>query len=222
MPKLPKATIDLTGVSINQIMNLDIDINKLSRGDLSRVVGRLVSASNKRIRNLAKTELGRLSPAYQSRMERGGQFSTKGKTTNQLRQLFGEAKGFLELKTSSVSKWQEKREEIAKELGVPKEFLNSETKAKKFWKTYRQIVDGKNIPAKKHQSSYGSDRIQELIAEAYGMKGGFHQKRSDIVEHINKRIDELYEEEQREDNSVDTSPDKVNDVGDENGTDIPY
>lgn len=212
MPKLPKATIDLTGVSIKQIMNLDIDINKLSRGDLSRVVGRLVSASNKRIRNLAKTEIGRLSPAYQSRMERGGEFSTKGKNTNQLRQLFGEAKGFLELKTSSVSSWKETREEIAESLGVPKDFMNSDSKAKKFWKTYREIVDGKNIPDKKTKSRYNSERIQELIAEQYGLKGGFRQKRDDIVERVNKRVDELYEEEQIEEQEYDRS---ANDVGED-------
>lgn len=219
MPKLPKATIDLTGVSIKQIMNLDLDINKLSRGDLSRVVGRLVSASNKRIRSLAKTEIGRLSPAYQSRMERGGEFSTRGKNTNQLRQLFGEAKGFLELKTSSVSKWKEVREEIAESLDVPKEFINSETKAKKFWKTYREIVDGKNIPDKKSGSKYNSERIQELIAERYGKKGGFKQKRSNVVEDVNKRVDELYEEEQEEDKSFDRTPDDI-DVDEDDGFDI--
>lgn len=217
MPKLPKATIDLTGVSINQIMNLDIDINKLSRGDLSRVVGRLVSASNKRIRNLAKTEIGRLSPAYQSRMERGGQFSTKGKTTNQLRQLFGEAKGFLELKTSSVRKWKETREKIAEEIGVPKEFLDTETKAKKFWKTYREFSDGKNIPDKNTKSRYNSERIQELIAEQYGLKGGFRQKRGDIVERVNQQVEKLYEQEQAEERDYDRT---ANDVGDEDDWDI--
>lgn len=219
MPKLPKATIDLTGVSIKQIMNLDIDINKLSRGDLSRVVGRLVSASNKRIRNLAKTELGRMSPAYQSRMERGGQFSTKGKTTNQLRQLFGEAKGFLQLKTSSVSGWKDTRQEIADKIGIPNDFLDSETKAKKFWKTYREIIDGKNIPDKNTKSRYNSERVQELIAEQYGLKGGFRQKRDDIVERVNERVDELYEEEQEDEAQFDRSAD---DVGDEDEWDIDF
>ena len=204
MAKFPKATIDLTGVTIEQIMNLDIDINKLSRGDLSRVVGRLISASNKRIRRLAKTEIGRLSPAYISRMERGGQFSTKPihklpkqQQTNALRNLFAETKGFLELKTSFASGWKRVRKEIAASIGIPKDFLNTETKSKRFWKTYRELVDGKNIPDKNTKSRYNSERIQELLAQKFSGKGGFGQKRKPIINELNVRINELYEEEKR-------------------------
>lgn len=226
MAKLPKATIDLTGVTIEQIMNLDIDINKLSRGDLSRVVGRLVSASNKRIRRLAKTEIGRLSPAYQSRMERGGQFSTKDirklpqkEQVNAYRNLFGEAKGFLELKTSTSTGWKKVRNEVATNLNIPKDFLDTETKSKRFWKAYREIVDGKNIPDKNTRSRMNSERIQELLARKYGMKGGFHQRRSDVVEDIEKRIDEIYEQEQLEDIDTDVSPDDI-DLDEDYDTDI--
>lgn len=205
MKKLPKATIDLTGKTIKQIMDLDIDVNKLSRNDLSRVVGRLVSASNKRIRNLAKTEIGRLSPAYQSRMERGGEFSTRGLNTNQLRQLFGETKGFLQLKTSSVSKWKDVREEIAESFGIE---LDTETKAKRFWKAYRELTDGKNIPDKHTRSRMSSDRIQELLAEQYNQKGGFNQRRTDVISKVEQKVDKLYEEEKREQEQFD-------DVGEE-------
>lgn len=218
MAKLPKTPIDLTGVSIDQIMNLDIDINKLSKSDLSRVVGRLISASNKRIRTLAKTEIGRLSPAYQSRMERGGQFTTKpihklpkSQQINALRNLFGEIKGFLQLKTSSAKKWKKVRAEITESMGIPKDMLNTKTKEQRFWKAYREVTDGKNIPSKKTKSRYNSERIQELIAERYVMKGGFSQKRSDIVEHVSKRIDEIYEEEQKQDEIYDTIPDEIDD-----------
>lgn len=220
---IAKATIDLTGVSIDQIMNLDIDINKLSRGDLSRVVGRLVSASNKRIRNLAKTEIGQLSPAYQSRMERGGLFSTKGKNVNQLRHMFAETKGFLQLRTSSVSKWNSKREEIVQNLeknisekyGTKvdlSELLTTDTKSKKFWKTYREFSEGKAIPDKHTSSRYNSERIQELIAVQYEKEsgfGGFGQKRSDVIEILNQKFDELYEEEQSEEMNIDSSPEEV-------------
>lgn len=192
---MKKATIDLTGKSIQDIMNLDIDINKLSRGDLSRVVGRLVSASNKRIRNLEKTSIGKLSPAYQSRMQHGGQFSTKGLDTNQLRHLFGQTKGFLELKTSTTSGWKELRTGIADKLGIE---LDTETKAKRFWKAYREITESQNIPSKNVRSRYNSERIQEMLATQYGMKGGFNQRRSDIIDRVNQKITQIYEEEQKE------------------------
>lgn len=200
--KTPKAKIDLTGKSIQDIMNLDIDINKLSRGDLSRVVGRLVSASNKRIRRLEKTSIGKLSPAYQSRMKHGGQFSTKPiqklpsqQQTNALRQLFGETKGFLELKTSTTRGWKDLRTGIADKLGID---LDTETKAKRFWKAYREITESQNIPSKNVRSRYNSERIQELLATQYNMRGGFNQRRSDVIEKVNQKITEIYEEEQKE------------------------
>lgn len=213
-------SIDLTGKTIKQIMDLDIDINKLSRGDLSRVVGRLVSASNKRIRSLAKTELGRMAPAYQSRMQRGGEFSTRGLNTNQLRQLFGETKGFLQLKTSSIRGWGNVRKQVTELLGVDKTFLNTKTKERKFWKAYREITEGKNIPDNKTRSRYNSERIQELIAERFSQRGGFRQKRSDIVEDVTNRIDKLYEQEQRDERSFDKPSSEI-DMDDEyEGLDI--
>lgn len=207
------AKINVTGLSIQDIMNLDFnqDISKLSRQDLSALTSRLVSASNKRIRGLAKTELGRMSPAYVSRMERGGFFSVKGADRNKLEQVFMESKGFLQLKTSSRIGWKKVRTEVAESLGVDKSFINTETKSKKFWKAYREIVDGKNIPDKKTKSRWNSERIQELLAQKFGEKGGFRQKRSDIVEDISNKIDRIYEEEQLNDADFDVSAEDVDD-----------
>lgn len=207
------AKINVSGLTIKDIMNLDFnqDISKLTREDLSALTSRLVSASNKRIRGLAKTELGKMSPAYVSRMERGGLFSVKGKGRNELEQVFVEAKGFLELKTSSRTGWKNVRTEVAESLGVDKSFLNTETKSKRFWKAYREIVDGKNIPDKSHKSRYNSERIQELLAEKYGEKGGFRQKRADVVSDISDKIDKIYEEEQMNERGVDKSPEDVED-----------
>lgn len=205
MPKLPKATIDLTGVSINQIMNLDIDINKLSRGDLSRVVGRLVSASNKRIRNLAKTEIGKMSPAYQSRMERGGQFSTKGLSTDKLRNLFAETKGFLQLKTSSIKGWGDIRQEIEKSIGIS---FDTEEDSKKFWETYRRFAEGKNIPDKKTKSKYDSEHLQQYLAKRYSTKQGFGRSMDEVLQKLDKRFKDKYEEEERND-TTSGSPEEI-------------
>lgn len=186
--------IDLSGKSIQNIMNLDIDINKLSRKDLYKVVGRLVSASNKRIRRMSQTKIGRYSPAYVSRMKHGGLFSAKGLNTNQLRQLFGETKGFLQLKTSTSRGWEKVRSEIQDRLGID---LNTQRKSELFWRTYRELVEGQNIPGQNLKSSYGSDRIQELLAQEFTKKGKFNQSREDIIQRMNEKINSLYEEQQK-------------------------
>lgn len=233
MAKKVKATIDVSGYSVKQIMDLEIDINKLGRNDLARVTGRLVSASNKRIRSLAKTEIGQLSPAYRSRMERGGLFSTKGLNTNQLRHLFGEAKGYLQLKTSSVKGWKKIREDVVSDMekGIEEntgtkvdlsELLSTTTKSHKFWKTFREIEEMNNIPDKNTKSKYNSERIKEMVAEMYDRKsghGGFRQSREDVVDAINEKITQLYEQEKEEQNKFSRTADMIGDEDDddENG-----
>lgn len=198
-----KSTINITGWKISDIADPNkIDINKLSRNDLSKVVGRLVSASNKRLRNLEKTPIGRLSPSYRSRMginrykHKGrsyGYFSTKGKTTNQLRQLYGETRGFLALETSTVKGWENVRNEITSSLGIS---LPTQYKSNKFWKTYRQLAEMNNIYKKNVKSKLNSEQIQQMVAEQYQQFGGFNQKTEDVLEKMNKKITELYEEQE--------------------------
>lgn len=211
------AKLNVSGLTIQDILDLNFDgeIQKLSRQDLATLTSRLVSASNKRIRRLEKSEIGKLSPAYKSRMERGGFFSVRGADRNKLEQTFAEAKGFLQLKTSTATGWKNVRNKIAEELGVPKDFINSSSKAKKFWKTYREVTEGKEglITRKGRGGRMDSDRIQALIAERYGMKGGFRQKRGDVVSDINKKIDDIYEDMMKEEQRYSGTADEIEEDG---------
>lgn len=203
MAKSKKSTINITGWKIADITDPNkININNLSRNDLSKVVGRLVSASNKRLRNLAKTPLGRLSPSYRSRMginryKRKGRsygfFSTRGKNVNELRQLYGEARGFLALETSTVKGWENVRNEITSSLGID---LSTKRKSTKFWKTYRQLAEMNNVYGKEVRSKLNSEQIQLMVAEQFGQRGGFNQKTDDVIAKMNQKITELYEQEQ--------------------------
>lgn len=198
-----KSTINITGWKISDITDPNkIDINKLSRNDLSKVVGRLVSASNKRLRNLERTPIGRLSPSYRSRMginrykHKGrsyGYFSTKGKTTNQLRQLYGETRGFLALETSTVKGWENVRNEITAGLGID---LSTKRKSNKFWKTYRQLAEMNNVYGKETPSKLNSEQIQQMLAEQFTKRGGFNQSADDVISTMNQKINELYEQQE--------------------------
>lgn len=111
----------VSGMTITDIMNMDIDkFNKLNKKDLQKVVGRLVSAGNKRLRSFERS--GQKSPATRHVNKSGGVFSTKGKNINELRSEYTRAKNFLQSKTGTRKGWEQvKRETVASlnEMGVP-------------------------------------------------------------------------------------------------------
>ena len=91
---------DVKGKSIQDILNMDAKtFNNLTTPELRKVVGRLVSAGNKRLRRAEKA--GITSPAHESVKESGGMFSAKGKTHEQLKAEFMRAKAFLKSPTST-------------------------------------------------------------------------------------------------------------------------
>lgn len=115
MNKSYKQQSIVSGLSVNDILNMDIDtFNKLNEKDLRKVVGRLVSAGNKRLRNFEKT--GESSPATRHIKKSGGYFSTKGKDLNSLRSEYARAKNFMLSKTSTKTGYKKVKKETAKNL----------------------------------------------------------------------------------------------------------
>ena len=119
-PKKYKQPSIVSGMSVNDILNMDIrDFNKLGLSDLRKVVGRLVSAVNKRIRRFMKSGIS--TPATRSLEKSGGMLSTKGKDLNQLRTEYARGRDFLNMETSSRKGYedvQKKTVETLKERGV--------------------------------------------------------------------------------------------------------
>ena len=121
-----KGTIDVTGLSIGDIMNIDIEtFNKLGESDLRRITSRLVSASNKRIRALEKK--GITSPAYRS-LGTSRSFSTKlpkgtnaTQRVNKLREEFSRTRSFLSMRTSTITGYKsfvkDVKQEISQSIG---------------------------------------------------------------------------------------------------------
>lgn len=157
--------MNVNGLSINDIMGMSWDdLNKLDVRDLKQVTSRLVSAANKRVRRLSKTERGTSSFAYQTVENRGRNFSVRGKDTNAVRQEFSLAKNFLRMKTSTVKGWKEYRESVESRTGYATsgESLNwSERTWKKYWKVYRRFTETHGGTYKKGDS----DRIQQMLTE---------------------------------------------------------
>lgn len=113
--------IDVTGLSIKDIMDIDIDtFNALGERELRAITSRLVSASNKRIRRLEQKNI--ISPAIQS-LGSKGMFTTKlapnvsaQQRVNKLRSEFARARNFLQMKTSTYKGYQSYKKQVREDL----------------------------------------------------------------------------------------------------------
>ena len=207
---IPK--IDLTGISTRDLITMDeerlmdftrsqfrgLNLTKSQerqayRKAFAQVTSRLVSTANKRIRNLGKSEIGRTAPAYINATKKA-KFSVRGKNYNQLRNLFKVTKQFLKMKTSTLSGWEEVREDVEERIGEM-----SAWESKKFWKMYRMLEETNGgFVDKTHNTRLSSDQIQTLLFETTeNAKRGWRTKRSDIIDSMQKKIDDIYKEEQR-------------------------
>lgn len=198
-----KATFNVTGLSISDIANIDPSrLNKMNKADLKRVVTRLNSAGNKRLKRLRNSFAGTMSPAYRFATGKNGRrkFSVRNKTRNQLLKEYSRVRDFLfNKKTASVSGWKKTRKGIEDiiERNLPKK------KAKKFWSVYRKFVEARGgagaIRSMKYSSSDKdtSDRILKLIAKEFLTN---KKSEEDVLRALEAGVTREYEELQDKQN----------------------
>lgn len=161
----------VSGMSIQDILSMDINkFNELKTPDLRKVVGRLVSAGNKRLRSFERA--GESSPATRYVEKSGGAFSTKGKDLNSLRAEFARAKNFLEAKTGTRKGWKQAKKETLQ--GLRKHGIEMpESQFEEVWKSY--------------------ETLKELSPEvaSRGLKYSVLKEVADMVTDTNKNADEI-------------------------------
>ena len=92
--------VNLKGVSIDKLTNLSAtQIKQYDRKNLAKIVTKLSSAANKRVKRLEKS--GYNTPALRQSY-RGGHFGSKGKNLKQLRSEYKRVSSFLKSETSTV------------------------------------------------------------------------------------------------------------------------
>ncbi len=129
----------VSGMTVQDILNMDNKtFNSLNTSDMRKVVGRLVSAGNKRLRSFERA--GESSPATRHVAKSGGAFSTKGKDLNALRAEYTRAKNFLQAKTGTRKGWKQvKKETIA---GLKKKGVEmTEQQFNDVWKAYEDLKE---------------------------------------------------------------------------------
>lgn len=92
--------VNLKGVSIDKLTNLSAtQIKQYDRKNLAKIVTKLSSAANKRVKKL--DEHGYNTPALR-KASKGGHFGAKGKNLKQLRSEYKRVSSFLKSETSTV------------------------------------------------------------------------------------------------------------------------
>lgn len=170
--RLQPSTINVSGLSIKEIMDMDINrFNTLNERELKQVTSRLVSASNKRIRNLEKR--GYISPAYKS-LGTKTRFSVKldknidqTQRVNRLRQEFSSARSFLTKKTSSIRGYESYEKSIVNELEKSTGVKIKSGDATKIYDILHKAQERGIIPTNttgKKGGSIGSLQAREIVA----------------------------------------------------------
>lgn len=197
--KQRKSTIDVTGMSISDIMDIDIQsFNKLSESDLRRYTSRLVSAGNKRIRKIESA--GITTPAYRN-LGTIKRFSTQvGKDLtgtqrlNKLRQEFSRVRNFLTSKTSTIrgqkAVVKAVKENLAKSTGLSMKEINKINLSKGF-ETFHKLQESGRIPSK---GSDGSPKFRDFIIQQMAENPEISEE--SLMKMTEEHYNEIYEEQE--------------------------
>ena len=200
----------VSGMSVQDVLKTDPDeFDSMSESDVRKLVGRLVSAGNKRMRTFEKR--GETSPAYNRAMESGGKFSTAGKSVEELKEEFARARAFLKSESGSIRRWT-KTQKIWSEMaeknlvnrrGEPGEEINKE---KLKWELFEKLrKKDPNYTAKKMK--YNAIETIEVLIDKYTDEGIDPRilKSDYYVSKLRKDIYKVYEEQEALNNEFDAT-----------------
>lgn len=194
MAKKVNKNYDVTGLSIKDIMDIDLDkFNKLSERELKQITSRLVSAANKRIRAFEKKDIS--SPAVRS-LGVNNRFSVKltgiDKTqrVNTIKHEFARARRFLIAKTSTMKGYKQYQKDVKEEVesAIGRKVTSGEI-GHAFDLLHkmqeRGLVDGK-------RGSAGSLQAREMIFDILNDNPNLDD--DDLMDMIENEYENYYEE----------------------------
>ena len=172
------------------------DINKMTFNELRKSVSILASAANKRLKRLATSGVGQMSPAYIMAQKRaytgiaGGKFGVAGKDINQLRNEYAAIRAYMSQKTSTVKGFKQVRKKLYKRIGGSFESAPDPVAAEReFWATYRKLEE---LHPELASMRYGSNEVMRDLRRV--METGAR----DPLSVMEEKIKVEYEKEQAE------------------------
>lgn len=184
----------VSGMSIQDILDMDINtFNRLNTPDLRKVVGRLVSAGNKRLRSFER--VGEISPATRYVEKSGGRFSAKGKDLNALRAEYARAKNFLQSKTGTRKGWKQvKNATIA---GLKKHGVEmTESQFNEVWKAYEELKELSPEVASRGLRYTVLKEVADMVTDA-------HKSADEIAMALHDNLSQIYEGQEGLNNGFD-------------------
>lgn len=176
--------LNIKGMSIESIMSLSNKyLSSLSRKELSKIVSRLASASNKRIVRFERRN--ETSPAYEQ-VKKSGKFSVRGKDINALKKEFLRAKSFLSSETSTIKGATKVRKEVQRKLQEKGVIITNEQYTK-FFKVYEKL--------KELDSSVSDKLMKYKVFEEINNELDDKKNIDEITLNIYDKLKDIYEEQ---------------------------
>lgn len=191
--KIPKGIRNVKGLSTSDILKMDV--YKLQKESFKKVLNRLVSSANKRLRRLEQKAPS--SPALRQHQDEDGnliQFSTKGmKTRNQLEEVMRRVKNFMQAETSTIKGFKAFRKEVESKWG---EFESTEQESE-FYTAYNEwLATHPNISARFNDSN----AILQMFYDEYVVKGHtLRGSKRNVTKALNKLLKEQTAQASEED-----------------------
>lgn len=171
-------------MTTSELLNLSsVEISKLKKPQLRKIVQTLASTSNKRLKRLQQKGITTPASRY---VDKSGKFSTKGKNINQLRAEYIRAKTFLQSKTSTLKGYKQFKKEVQKSLSEKGINISSDN-LEPIFNIYEKLKDINPSVAEKNLKYV---TLQEISEE---LKDG--QTEDDILSRINDNLSQMYEQE---------------------------
>lgn len=194
MARVYKQLSLVSGMSVQDILNMDnATFNKLTASEMRKVVGRLVSAGNKRLRSFERA--GESSPATRHVAKSGGVFSTKGKDLNALRAEYTRAKNFLQAKTGTRKGWTKTKRETIE--GLRKQGVEmSEKQFDKVWKAYEDLKELSPEVANRGLKYSVLKEVADMVTDE-------SKSADEIATALHENLSQIYEEQAGLEHGVD-------------------
>lgn len=183
---MSRAKTSVIGLTIKDITRMtETKFQSYSQSDQRKIVSRLVSAANKRIRSFEKG--GIESPAIMGVAETGGKFSIKGKDELGLLKELTRVRGFLRNPTSTIKGWgkvEKKTIEGLKQRGieVQKEDIADITYALAQLSREREMTR--------------AERYKVLEKMSALLKDNTDMSTSELLSNVRSELDTIYKETQ--------------------------
>lgn len=187
--------VNLKG-SVSYLQNLtNRQLTNLTRKELAKVVSKLASASNKRIKRLIQS--GVPSPALIGLIERGKvHFGVKGKNIDQLKKEYLEVKSYLSSETSTVKGARKVMNTVIDTLKNKKGIEITENQYKDFFKIYERV--------KEVDPYISSQQMKYKVFESISNKMDYANP-DDVIDSVIDDLENLYEQSVKESEEYDLS-----------------